>query len=107
MHVFGLLHLAECEKTAVNVSTNGFDDQVSVYLNNARTLSNSLDLVGFPFTLLTNSGVFLRDLASKGTGLSLDIIDIPFSTEVPTGTHFYSAHFKLDAYRYLASLNEG
>ena len=32
--------------------------------------------------------------------------EIPFTTKVPSGIRFYSAHFKIDAFRYLSSLDE-
>lgn len=107
MHVFGLLHLAESEKTAMNLSTDNFRDQISVYVNNAKALSKSLDLVGISYTLLTNNKSAIQDIVSRGVSTSFDIIEIPFSTEVPAGTRFYSAHFKLDAFKYLATLTDG
>jgi hypothetical protein len=107
MHIFGLLHLVESEKTAMNLSTDNFLDQISVYVNNAKALSKSLDLVGISYTLLTNNKSAIQEILSTGVIPSFDIIEIPFSTEVPAGTRFYSAHFKLDAFKYLSTLTDG
>src|SRR5690606_31917181 len=43
---------------------------------------------------------------ARARGAALNIAEIPFVTEVPTGVRFFSAHFKLDAYRYFATLNK-
>lgn len=107
MHIFGLLHLAESEKTAMNVSTENFRDQILVYVNNAKALSKSLDLAGISYTLLTNNKSAIQDILSKEASAPFDIIEISFSTVVPAGTRFYSAHFKLDAFNFLATLPDG
>ena len=47
---------------------------------------------------LTTSGV--------KNGLTFDVEEIPFCLDVPRGMGFYSAHHKIDAYRYLATLDD-
>jgi hypothetical protein len=101
--MYGLLHLKEDEASAMNVPVKDFRDQIAVYLNCALNLSNSLKSKGVPFTLLTNRKAFLDEIVSESGG-TLCVIEIPFITEVPTTTRFYSAHFKLDAFRYLSTL---
>lgn len=97
---FGLLHLEEDENSAINVATSSFFEQIEVYVNNAVTLSTSLQKCGIGFELLTNR----KDLVEKTlpAGHSLFITEIPFRTSVPRGIKFYSAHFKTDAMRYLS-----
>lgn len=107
MHVFGLLHIAPGQKSAMNLSVNSFHDQLLTYTNNARVLSRSLELSGLGFTLLTNDKTTIESIVNESAGAPLEIVDIPFSTVVPSGTRFYSAHFKLDAFRHLASLPKG
>ncbi len=108
IQIFGLLHLDENQQSAMNVATKNFRDQVSIYINNAVILSNTLQLQGIEFILLTNNKEFLSDcMSSDNARTSLQISEIPFITKVPTGTKFYSAHFKLDVFRYFASLNKG
>ena len=104
MKIFGLLHLAENEQSAMNISTKNFREQVSVYINNATVLSKSLHLKGVEFALLTNNKLLVEKCAHETSdGFSLDIIEIPFITKVPSGIRFFSAHYKIDAFRYLAS----
>lgn len=104
MKIFGLLHLCENEQTSVNLSSNNFQEQVSVYVNNAIVFSKSLYLKGVEFALLTNNKLFIEKcLPDTSKSFSLEIIEIPFITKVPSGIKFFSAHYKIDAFRYLAS----
>lgn len=104
VHFYGLLHLESNENSAVNIRTANFSDQIKVYLNNAILLSKSLKVVGIDFTLLTNCS----ELISSVVGPNHDEIiirNIPFITQITSGIRFYSAHFKLDVFRYIADLN--
>ncbi|MGZ8995045.1 MAG: hypothetical protein ACXW3P_00895 [Rhodospirillales bacterium] len=99
---FGLLHLDENENSAINVATSSFGEQTRVYVNNAVTLSASLRNRSIEFVLLTNS----KDVVEKNlpAGSNLSVTEIPFKTLVPRGIKFYSAHFKIDALRYISSV---
>ncbi len=103
LQLFGLLHLKENQLSAVNLRTKDFADQVQIYIRNAINLSNTLQSQGVSFTLLTNKKHIVDDYlrSEKNT---LQVEEIPFITEVPNGVRFYSAHFKLDAFRYLSNL---
>lgn len=99
--LYGLLHLDDREQTAMNVKTKGFQDQIELYVKNAITLSRSLALQEVHFTLLTNK----KDLTVKildTLNATLLVEEIPFQTPVPSGIRFYSAHFKLDVFRYFS-----
>lgn len=102
MEVFGLLHLAPSETSAMNASTSSFDDQIRMYWRNASLLARSLRVQGIGFTLLTNSAAGLAAIVGEPT--SFAVVGIDCSTDVPRGLPFYSAHFKVDAYRHLGSL---
>lgn len=107
MKIFGLLHIAKNELSSTNLSTKNFEEQLSVYINNAIVLSKSLSLQSIEFGLLTNNKQLVEELASKTDDeFSLEIIEIPFITKVPSGVRFYSAHYKIDAFRYVASLKD-
>lgn len=101
---FGLLHLEQDENSAVNVATSSFSEQTAIYVNNAVTLSSSLKKRGIDFELLTNR----RDLVEGALhhGRVLRVTEIPFETPVPRGIRFYSAHFKVDALRYLSRIED-
>lgn len=103
VHFFGLLHLEPGQKSAVNVLAKDFAEQTRLYVRNAKLLSQSLKRTGFGFTLLTNDKASV-EAADPGISSSLTIEEIAFSSPVPKGILFYSAHFKLDAFRYLSSL---
>lgn len=102
---FGLLHLEKGQRSAVNISAMGFDEQLRIYLNNAKILSTSLKVVGLDFTLLTNDKVAIDELDAS-VDRHFRIQQIEFRTPVPKNISFYSAHFKLDAFRYLGELDE-
>lgn len=108
---FGLLHLEENEQSAITLSTKNFQEQISVYVNQAMVLSRSLQLYGLPFTILTNNKNLIEDYASliplANNVAPFKVREIPFTTKVPTGIIYYSAHFKIDAFRYFASLSNG
>jgi len=105
MQIFGLLHLDKNQRIAMNLTTKNFQEQVSVYVNDAIVLSKTLSSKGIPFTLLTNNRSLVENYASIQCDSSLlRVIEIPFPTKVPSGVNFYSAHFKLDVFRYFASL---
>lgn len=106
LRLYGLLHLAESETTAANVTLRGFDDQVRVYALNALGLSRSLRAQGVDFTLLTNDSARVMSGLGEGAG-EMVVEEIPFRVEIPSGITFYSAHFKLDVYSHLARLPHG
>jgi len=104
---YGLLYLADQEKALVNLPIKTFRDQVYIYFKNAINLNISLRNKGIEFVLVTNQEETLRMLALQaGLELRLTIKEIPFKTFVPNGIRFYSAHYKFDLVRYLASLED-
>lgn len=103
--VYGLLHLQEHEYSAVNLKVKSFADQIKVYLDNAALLSKSLETQEIQFILLTNDFEKLTSLKSEAHK-NLKIEQISFPTKVPSGINFYSAHFKVDVFRYISKQND-
>ncbi len=99
---YALLHLAQEESTSINLPGRGFAEQLAIYLDDAVTLARSLARHGLRFRLITNDAARLQAMLVSG-GRQLELVEIPFTTEVPPGTAFYSAHFKLDVFRWFAS----
>jgi hypothetical protein len=99
IHFYGLLHLDEKQKSATNVSVENFSSQIDLYKKNAITLARTLALHGIRYTLLTNRPDLLHD-----DGSLLEIKEISFNTVVPDGVRFYSAHHKIDVFRYFSSI---
>lgn len=102
IHYYGLLHINRRETTAMNLGGSDFDQKLSIYKRNAITLARSLAAAGLPFTLLTNSRQALSELPD-----SVPCLEIPFSLELPSGTGFYSAHYKIDVLRHFATARDG
>ena len=102
---YGLLHIAKGEKSAANGRSKKFDLQIETYLMNAVNLAYSLESKGIEFVLLTNQLATI-DCHLNELGLidRFQVKQIDFTTHVPTGTSFYSAHFKIDVFEYLGSL---
>ncbi len=105
MMIYGILHLDAEETSAHNVKVADFQDQVEIYLKNAALLSESLRLYGMDYTLLTNMKKEICSI-SEILNRDIDVIEIPFATEVPSGLKFFSAHFKIDALKYIASTSD-
>ena len=104
---FTLLYVAEGivdQTLAGGVKKLSGEDRILVYLKNCHTLNHCLkinQLVGL--TILTNKSEYLESLKKK-YNLSFQVKEIAFDLDVPKNIGFYSAHFKIDAYRYLGTL---
>ncbi len=105
MKFFTLIHICPDEQSIHNNSfTRNFDEQIDLYFQCAKQLHRSLRMEGIELCILTNDKDFLQRLNKDG--YDIDIRQIDFSMSVPTGIKFYSAHFKIEVFEYLASLNE-
>ncbi|MFC1827785.1 hypothetical protein ACFLZQ_07655, partial [Thermodesulfobacteriota bacterium] len=107
---FSLLYLNANETTqAVNIDVKDFRGQVASYINNAITLSRTLNIHGISdFTLLTNNKSIINEyISEEHINVTLDVKEIPFALEMPSGADFYSAHYKIDAFRYFSTLDDG
>ena len=65
LNMYGLLHLNQGEKSAMNVFVKDFEHQTEIYIKNAITLSRSLGKKGICFTLLTNEKEFIWTILRK------------------------------------------
>lgn len=99
---FGLLHVAKGEKTAINLSISDVESQVLVYLKCAHNLAKSLKCVGINFKLITNNSLLISTMC-RTHRLELDLVEINFKLNVPKGVEFYSAHYKIDVFKYLST----
>ncbi|MFM2420373.1 MAG: hypothetical protein RL385_5096 [Pseudomonadota bacterium] len=106
--LFGLLYVAESPTKAVNLKARNGQDPLHVYLANAVALQRSLARQQLPFTLLTNSRRAIEALYDSRPDLArIQIVELVLESPVPKGIPFYSAHFKIDVYRYFGSLGQG
>ena len=100
MNFFTLLYIDwEGRALSQNGIEGDFHDQLSIFLRSCERLSRSLSryVAESSFTVLTNDKGYF-----EGHGSALNVREIPFSTEVPRDIRFFSAHHKLDVFRWLA-----
>jgi len=106
--VFGLLYVDRKEQSAVNSRERNFERQIKAYLMNALGLAKSLSIHGLAFELITNDRALLESLLPNETeGFELVIKELNFKMKVPSGTRFYSAHYKLEVFEYIGHLSAG
>lgn len=102
MHFYSLLHIEESQNSAINVRVSNFKQQMMLYLKNALTLNNSLRRYNIKFSLITNNKELLVKYFEEAT-YSLNVIEVEMKDYIPKGLPFYSAHYKLDAFKYIAN----
>jgi hypothetical protein len=102
MKFYTLLHLQQNEKSLHNGSASSFREQIELYIACIKTLDKSLKRAGSSLSVITNHADYVSEIFD---GYQIDIITIPFSLNVPSGISFYSAHFKIDVYKYFSSLD--
>jgi hypothetical protein len=101
--LYGMLYLDESDNINTNIKIKNFKDKIDLYLSNAVTLARLLKDKGVNFILITNDLLAIKKNKNYSE-LDLQVEEISFNTQVPPGIRFYSAHFKLDVLRCLASL---
>jgi hypothetical protein len=105
MKFYTLIHVCEDEQSLHN---NGFGtsfkDQIKLYFSCARQLHRSLKEEGIELVVLTNDAAFLNHI--NNGSYQIEVVQIDFVLNVPSGLKFYSAHFKIEVYQYLSLLNE-
>jgi hypothetical protein len=103
--LFGLLHVARDAKLPINMKVRGADESLGIYLANAVTLAKSLEQQGVRFTLLTNDLPAINALYERRPFLTrIPVRELAFSRAVPEGIGFFSAHYKLDVFQFLSTL---
>jgi hypothetical protein len=106
--LYGLLYLEENQSSSMmDLYAETYAKKRRFYLKSAINLSRSLRKRGINFTLITNKKQEIIDeLDVLGYSDSLNVECINFQLQVPDGLFYYSTHFKLDVFRYFASLNK-
>jgi hypothetical protein len=102
MTFYGMLHVNAADGHMPNHKAGDAEQSLDLYFRNAVTLAASLRRVGCDFTLLTNDVARLERLG-RGADADLSLRSVPFHLSVPEDVPFYSAHFKLDVFRWFAS----
>lgn len=104
---YSLLFVADGKSDAINFDKGQAVSHFDIYLRNGITLNRSLECVGYNLTIITNKPEFLKQrLALMGSD-DLRVININFDRNIPDDINFYSAHYKLDVYKYFSCLADG
>ncbi len=103
MKFYTLLHVAENETSTHNNKAASFEKQMQVYVNCVKLFHTTLQHRHIELVLITNNKTYLQKLF--GT-YAISITELNFQIHVPTGTSFYSAHFKIEVFKYLGSVEE-
>ena len=101
--IYGLFHVAADRRHSSNLRGAGPEKAIEIYFANALTLRNSLAAVGHDFTLLTNDAATLERLNCDKFQAEITLRAIPFPLDVPPTMPYYSAHHKIDVFRWFAS----
>jgi hypothetical protein len=100
MKLFTLIHVSQNKKH----QTEELKDRVLPYLLCAIQLHQSLKRAGISLSILTNDKNYLLKLMSFN--FTLDFVELDFTLAVPEDVKFYSAHYKVETYKFLSTLNE-
>ena len=85
-----------------NGISGGFDEQIQIFINCCENLGKSLIyFANIELTVLTNNKKYIEKLSPK-----LNCIEIEFDFKVPKDIDYFSAHHKIDVFRYFSSLND-
>lgn len=105
MRFFTLIHISRNEKSLHNNNVvKSFDEQILLYFTCACRLHLSLKAAGLELIIITNDKNFLQ--AVNKDNYQIEIEQTDFSLEVPSGVKFFSAHFKIELYKYLSALKD-
>lgn len=101
IHFYGLLFISTSNVNFQNVKSN---DALTVYIKNAAILGRTLAAKGTKLNLLTNNKKYIVSRVPELIEI-VEIVEINFGLSIPDGSKFYSAHFKIDVFRYFSKLD--
>lgn len=104
MKLYTLLHSKDAKPTYTDAELAAAKQRLTPYFLCAVQLHRSLRVAGVELAILTNSR-FIIDHINAGQ-YDIEVVEFDFTMAAPKESVFYSAHFKVDAYRFLASSNE-
>ena len=80
-----------------------FQDRINIFLSCAALLNKSLvyNHVG-ELNILTNDSDFVSSSLAN-LGCSINMIELTFSLQIPRDINFYSAHYKIDVFKWLGN----
>ena len=102
---YTLLYLEKEERRILNRKEYSQQSRIDLFVRNACLLDKTLRLNGISLGggVLTNDTSLVNESLQRAD-YKLPVKEIPFSLDVPKGIPFYSAHFKIDAFKFFATL---
>jgi hypothetical protein len=92
----------ENKSLSLNGITGTFDQQMKTFIRCCETLNKSLIFFSnLELLVLTNNKSYIENISKD-----LKCIEIAFDLKIPSDINFYSAHHKIDAFKYLSQNNE-
>ena len=80
------------------------EERIDLYVKGSCVLDKSLKINSLGgVNIITNDKTLVLSSLHRIGYNNINVIEIPFSLNVPKGIPFYSAHFKIDVYNYFAS----
>lgn len=99
---YGLFYIDRARNFDVNIRERHLDP-VDVYIGCAALAAKSARANGIDFGLFTNDAATIRRVVERDGLDPFPVEQIDFSLDVPLVKEFYSAHFKIDVIKALAS----
>lgn len=99
------MYVAHDEQRQFSGKTYSGERKLDMYVKGACVLDKSLKInENIGLTLLTNDAVSIKSSLNRLNYNDLNVKEIPFDLNVVAGCAFYSAHYKIDVFRYLGTL---
>ena len=93
------------ERRYLSGKTYGEEERLDLYVKGCCVLDKSLKINSFfaGVNIVTNNKILIINSLQRIGYTDINVVEIPFSLNVPKGIPFYSAHFKIDVFKYFAS----
>lgn len=102
---YNLMYIDLSEKRLLAGKVYSDEQRIDVFVKNSCVLDKSLkinNILGGVIILTNNREAILQSIHRIGYP-DIKVQEINFSLDVPKGIRFYSAHFKIDAFRYFST----
>lgn len=93
-------------KTGIGRASNlDLKDRMKIFIGCAALLDKTLSINNIGSLEILTNDIKTLNKYQREFGYSIKATEINFSLNVPTGIKFYSAHFKIDVFKYLGTLD--
>lgn len=105
LNIYSLMYVADLESKKFSGRIYKGKEKIDCYVRGACILDRSLKLNGFSqgLTLLVNNETAVQESLTRIGYSDLKLKFIDFELDVPIGCRFYSAHYKIDVFKYFGT----